>query len=150
MLLILFYYKHMIKSYNFDLNKFFRKITLQKQYMNRLTDKALWLTHIKEQNYKNVSYHLFFKNQHLIKPKDLVTYIINISFSRSNTTLHITDFSGALKFGCSAGNLSFSGKSKRAKTPVLKAIVRVLNQKLKMLQNKPVALHLKNVGSKRS
>ena len=139
----------MIKSYNFNLNKFFRKIALKKQHMKQLKNKVLWLTCIKEQSYKSVSYDLFFKNRYLIKHKSLIRYIINISFARSNTSLHITDFSGALKFGCSAGNLSFTGKSKRAKPPVLKAILRILNQKLKILQNKPVALHLKNVGFKR-
>jgi ribosomal protein S11 len=139
----------MIKSYNFNLNKFFRKISLKKQYTQRLAHKALWLANITEQSYKRVNYGLLLKNRHLIKHKSLIRYIINISFARSNTSLHITDFSGALKFGCSAGNLSFTGKNKRAKTPVLKAIIRILNQKLKMLKKKPVALHLKNVGSKR-
>jgi ribosomal protein S11 len=140
----------MVKSYSFNLNKFFRKIALKKQYMKRLANETMWLTGIKEQSYKNVNFDLLLRNQLLIKHKSLIRYIINISFSRSNTALHITDFSGALKFGCSAGNLSFSGKNKRSKTPVLKAILRVLIQKLKMLQNKSVALHLKNVGSKRS
>lgn len=139
----------MIQSYNFNLNKFFRKLSLKKQYTQRLANKALWLAHIKEQNYKRVNYVLLLQNQHSIKHKSIIKYIINISFARSNTSLHITDFSGALKFSCSAGNLSFTGKNKRAKTPVLKAIIRILNQKLKMLKKMPVALHLKNVGSKR-
>jgi ribosomal protein S11 len=139
----------MIKSYNLNLNKFFRKIMLKKQYIKQLMDKTLLLAHIKEQNYKNVHYDLFLKNQNSIKPNGLIIYIINISFSRSNASLHITDFTGALKFNCSAGNLSFRGKNKKARVPVLKAITRVLNKKLKMLQNKPIALHLKNVGFKR-
>lgn len=139
----------MIKSYNFNLNRFFRQISLKKQYTQRLANKALWLANIKEQSYKRVNYDLSLQNRHLIKRKDLIKYIINISFARSNTSLHITDFSGALKFGCSAGNLSFTGKNKRAKNPVLKAIVRILNQKLKILKKNPVALHLKNVGSKK-
>lgn len=118
--------------------------------MKLLASETIWLMRIKEQSYKNVNYDLFLRNRSLIKHKSLIRYIINISFSRANTALHITDFSGALKFGCSAGSLSFSGKSKRSKTPVLKAIIRVLMKKLKILRNKPVALHLKNVGSKRS
>lgn len=139
----------MIKSYNYNLNKFFRKISLKKQYAQRIANKVLLLANIKEQGYKRVSYDLLLKNQHVTKRKNLIRYIINISFARSNTSLHITDFSGVLKFGCSAGNLSFTGKNKRAKTPVLKAIVRVLNQKLSILKKYPIALHLKNVGSKK-
>lgn len=118
--------------------------------MKQLKNKVLRLIHIKEQNYKSINYNFFLSHPDLTKHKDFIKYIINISSSRSNTSLHITDFSGILKFGCSAGNLSFSGKNKRAKTPVLKAILRVLNQKLKILQNKPVALHLNNAGFKRS
>ena len=140
----------MLKCYNFNLNKFFKKISVKKQYMKRLANKALLLTDVQEQSYKTVNYGLFLKNRYLIKINNsLVRYIINISFARSNTALHITDFSGALKFSCSAGNLSFTGKKKRAKNPLLKAIVRILKQKLNILKKKPVALHLKNVGSKR-
>jgi hypothetical protein len=139
----------MIKSYNFNLNRFFRKVSLKKQYTQRLAKKALLLANIKEQSYKCVNYDLLFQNRHLVKRKNLIKYIINISFARSNTSLHITDFSGALKFGCSAGSLSFTGKNKRAKTPVLKAILRILIQKLKTLKTKPVALHLTNVGPKK-
>ena len=140
----------MIKGYNFNLNKFFRKISLKKQHVKQLKNKVLRLICIKEQNYKSINSNFFLSNSDLIKHKDFIKYIISISSSRSNTSLHITDFSGILKFSCSAGNLSFSGKNKRAKTPVFKAILRVLNQKLKVLQNKPVALHLNNVGFKRS
>lgn len=117
--------------------------------MQRLANKTSQLADIKEQNYKRVSYDLLLKNRQWIKRKNVIRYILNISFARSNTLLHITDFSGALKFSCSAGNLSFTGKNKRAKTPVLKAFIRILNQKLKILRKKPVALHLKNVGSKK-
>jgi ribosomal protein S11 len=139
----------MKQSCDFNLNKFFRKIKLKKQYVNQLTNGILRLADTKKQSYKSVSYGLFLNNPKLIKHKNLVTYIITISFSKSNASLHITDFSGTLKFSCSAGNLSFIGKQKKARTPVLKAILRVLNQKLKALQKKPVALHLKNVGFKK-
>lgn len=139
----------MIKSYNFNLNKFLKNITLKKQYMKKLIDKTVWLTHVKEHNYKHTSYNLFLSNPSFKEENSLITYIIYISFSHSNTSLHITDFSGALKFSCLAGNLSFKGKNKKARNPVLKAIIKVIRKKFKMLQRKPVALHLKNVGRKK-
>jgi ribosomal protein S11 len=107
------------------------------------------LTRLKEHNYKHTSYNLFLSNLALKKENNLITYIIYIKFSRSNTSLHITDFSGTLKFSCLAGNLSFKGRDKKARNPVLKAVIKVIRKKFKMLQHKPVALHLKNVGRKK-
>lgn len=147
-LLILFNYEYMIQSSSFyiNLNEFFNKIFLRKQYIKKLTQKTLLLKSIREQNYKKLRCSLFVKNKRQVKHKNLVTYIIEISFSRSNTLLHVTDFSGALKFCCSAGNLSFSGKNKTTRVSVFKAMARILSKNLNILQNKPVALHLKNVG----
>jgi ribosomal protein S11 len=138
----------MIQNYNFNfnLNKFFKKLFLKKRYIKKLTKKTLLLKRIKEQNYKKLSDDLFLKNKQLVKHKSLISYIITISFSRSNTTIHVMDFSGVLRFYCSAGNLFFSGKNKTARVSILKAMTRILSQKLKILQNKPIALHLKNVG----
>ena len=137
----------MIKNYNsnFNFNKFLKKIVLKKQYIKKLTDKTCLLEDIKEQNYKSLNYSLFFNKKYFIEHNNLVVYIIDISFSRSNTLLHVTDSSGTLKFFCSAGDLSYTGKSKKARVSVLKAMVRILVRKLTFLQNKPIALHLKNV-----
>lgn len=141
----------MIKGYNFNsnLNKFFSQIILKKQYIKKLAHIIIELKHVKEQNYKNLGDYLFVENKYLTKPNNLIRYIINISFSRSNTLLHITDFSGLLKFCCSAGNLFYSGKNKTARVSIFKSMLRIINQKLKILQNKPIALHLKNVGFKK-
>ena len=138
----------MVKNYNsnFNLNKFLKKIVLKKQYIKKLKNKTCLLEIIKEQNYKNLNSSLFFKNEDFIKYDNLLVYIIDISFSRSNTLLHVMNYSGILKFFCSAGDLTFSGKSKRSRVSVLKAMIRILIRKLKFLQNKPIALHLKNVG----
>lgn len=138
----------MVKSYNsnFNLNKFLKKIVLKKQYIKKLKNKTCLLENIKEQNYKSLNYSLFFKNKDFMKYDSLVVYIVDISFSRSNTLLHVMDSSGILKFFCSAGDLSYTGKSKKARVSVLKAMIRILVRKLKFLQNKPIALHLKNVG----
>jgi ribosomal protein S11 len=76
----------------------------------------------------------------------LVMYIIDITFSRSNTFLNVMDPSGNLKFFCSAGCLQHKGKNKKFRFNVFKSIYHVLTTKLRFLKGKPIALHLKNVG----
>ena len=138
----------MVKNYNinFDLNKFFKKIVIKKQYIKMLKNKIRLLNSIKEQNYKNLNSNTFLKNKNFIKCDNLVMYIIDICFFRTNTLLHIMDSSGALKFFCSAGDFFSTRRSKKARVLVLKSIFRTIVPKLKFLKNKPIVLHLKNVG----
>ena len=137
----------MIKNYNIDfgLNKFFQRIVFKKQYVKMLKNKVYLLHNIKEQNYKSLNSNLSLKNKNVIEFNNLITYIIYISFSRSNTLLHVMNSSGILKFFCSAGNLSYKGNSKKARALVLKSMINLLVRKLKFLRYKPIALHLKNV-----
>ena len=88
-----------------------------------------------------------YKKNFSSKHDHLIMYIIDISFSKSNTFLHVLDFAGNLKFFCSAGSFNYSGKSKKSRLNVLKEFYRILLLKLKFLKGKPMALHLKNVGS---
>lgn len=126
----------MIKIYNinFGLNKFFQKIRLKKQYIKILKNKFDSFSIIKKQEY-----------QHFIKKNNWIIYTIDISFSRVNTLLNVTDFSGKLKFFCSAGNLSYKGNSKKARTLVVKSMINFLIKKFVVLKSKPIALNLKNV-----
>ena len=107
----------MLKNFNnyFDLNKFFRNIRLKKQYIKKLKNKVFLLNKVKEKNYKTLNFVMFKKTQNLVKEDYLVVYIIDISFSKTNTLLHVMDFSGNLKFFCSAGSLNYKGKSKKAR-----------------------------------
>ena len=97
-------------------------------------------------NYKFLNTAIAKKKNSFNKYDPLIMYIIDFSFSRSNTFLHVLDFAGNLKFFCSAGSFNYSGKSKRARWIVFKNFSRSL-LKLKFLKNRPVALHFKNVGS---
>ena len=106
-----------------NLNKFFQKITLKKQYVNRLKNKTYFLNTLKDQNSRNT--HGTFKNYNSITYNNLVTYIIDISFSRSNSLLHVMDSSGKLKFFCSAGDLAYTGKSKKTRFWVLKSMIKI-------------------------
>ena len=78
----------------------------------------------------------------------IVGYVISFSFSVSNTFFYVTDATGNLKFRYSAGLFDFKGRQKKRRIHVLKRFLREL-QKLKRttLKNKPIALHLNNVGS---
>jgi ribosomal protein S11 len=135
---------------NFDLNKFLRNIKLKKQYVQNLKNKSLLLSKIRETNYKSLDSVLFSSKKYSITSDNLVTYIIDINFSRSNTFLHVMDFSGKLKFFYSSGSFNYSGKSKKARYSVFRDLYRVLVSKLKFLKGKPIALHLKNVGYNKS
>ena len=137
------------KNYSvyYDLNKFFINIKLKKQYIKKLKTKVSLFNKIKEKNYQTLKILMFDKNQYSMKENLLIVYIIDISFSKTNTLLHIMDFSGNLKFFCSAGLFNYKGKSKKARFIVFKKFYRILVTKLKFLRNKPLALHLKNIGS---
>ena len=127
------------------LNNFFKTIKSKKQYLEKLKNKIQLLKYIKDNNYKNLNNKVYFqsyKNNYNL----LIMYIVSIIFSRTNILLHVMDFSGKLKFFYSSGSFKFSGKSKKAKSLVLKKIYRVLLNKLTFLKYKPISLHLENVG----
>ncbi len=137
-----------IKTQN-NLNKFFKSITLKKQYTQNLKSKVnLIQTNLRVKNYKklvclNNSFHCS-----KLKEDFLITYIIDITFSKMNTLMHVMDFKGNLKFYCSAGSLQYKGKKKKiSRYSVFKYMYKVLVYKLKFLKGQPLALHLKNVGS---
>jgi ribosomal protein S11 len=118
----------------FELNEFFQNIKLKKQYINKLKVEVTNLNLIKDTNLNNNT------------ENNLVKYIVDITFSRTNTLLHVMDFSGNLKFYSSAGKLGYKGKSKKVRKLILRAIYKSLVLKLDYLLNQPIALHLKNVS----
>jgi ribosomal protein S11 len=137
----------MKKDYNFNINKFLDGVKLKKQYVEKLKDKISVLNDVTKKNYKDLSPVINSTNSQLSKNDYLIMYIINISFSETNTLLHVTDFAGNLEFFCSAGSLSYKGKQKKSRFLVFRDLFRILVSKLTFLKGKPVALHLKNVGS---
>ena len=133
-------------SLNNLLNKFFHKITLKKQYTQKLKNKIHFFISCKKWNYKNLNLNLFAK-KYIFLPSILITYIVYISFTRRNTWLHVTNFSGMSKFFYSAGTVFFNKNRKRIRIPIIRSIMYFLLQKLKFLFHKPMVLHLKNVKS---
>ena len=132
---------------NSNLNWFLRDVKLKKNYIEKLQGKLFDL-HVAytNKNYKS-SFFILPKYESLSHEDSLVVYIINVTFSRTNTLLHVMDFAGKLKFFSSAGLVKYSGKSKKSRFSVLRDLYRSLFAKLKGLGSKPVALHLMNVGS---
>ncbi len=98
-------------------------------------------------------YFLLFKQRRLVESEKriksgfLIQYIMHFSFSATNTLLHITDALGNLKFQHSAGSVNFKGKQKKIRIMVLNRFFHTLRRlKISFLKNKPIALHLSNVG----
>lgn len=126
------------------LNIFFQNILLKKQYILKLKNKVNYLNNIK--NSSDIWYN---QNQKSAKEHYLVKYIIDITFSKTNTLLHVTDFSGNLKFFCSAGSFNYNGRIKKSRRSILKDFYKTLVLKLQFLKSQPIALHLKNVRSEK-
>merc|ERR1711933_202093 len=142
-------YCHMVSKFKFKVfyvNNFLKAIKLKKQYLKELKNKLLLLKFNKENSPKRLRFNANFK-----VPKDnensfVIMYIVSIVFSKTNTLLHVMDYSGRLKFFYSAGSFNYAGKIKKARSVVFKKFYRVLVSKLKFLKNKPISLHLTNVG----
>ena len=138
-----------MKNYNtmINLNKFLSDIKIKKKYIKKLNSIDSLLNNVKEKDYKKLNYNLSTKSDTITNQKDsFIMYIIDISFSKTNTLLHVMDFAGNLKFSYSAGLFKYKGKNKKLRFLVLRDFYHVLVTKLKFLKFKPIALHLKNVG----
>lgn len=130
------------------LTNFFQYIKLKKNYTNTLNNQVSLLNNVKEDNLKKINIKLIKKNM-LINNENKINYIISIHYLRTNTFMHVTDFAGNIKFFYSAGQFSFKGKRKVSRFNVFKSFLQILVVKLNFLKNRPVALHLINVGSNR-
>jgi ribosomal protein S11 len=120
----------------------------EKLYINNLQNQVTYLKKLKENDYKSLSVKKFFlENTKEINSQDfMIMYIINISFSKANTTIHISDIQGNLKLFYSAGSVDLSGKQKRKRRVAISKLISLMLKKATFLSNKPIALHLVNVN----
>lgn len=131
---------------NLKLNKLLINIKLKKKYINCLENKITKLNKVKSNSFKSLIFNSKKANSAKFASKHfIVKYIISIAFTKSNTLLHVTDFSGNLKFFLSEGRLHSQEKVNR--NQILRSFFRILNFKGRFLKNQPVALHLKNVDT---
>lgn len=131
---------------NLDLNRFFQKIFFKKQYIRQLKNKITLLNNIKKNKYKVLNSELFkTSNNFSVKKVSEVSYIIDFSFSKTNTTMHIMDCSGKTKFFYSAGLFDFKGNQKTFQSDaILKKFYKILVSDLLFLKSSKIAIHFKN------
>ena len=120
----------------------------EKFYAKTLLNQVTYLKKLKANDYKNLSVKKFvIYNNKEINPQDfMIMYIINISFLKANTTIHVSDIQGNLKFFYSAGSVDLSGKQKRKRRIAISKLISLLLKKATFLGQKPIALHLNNVN----
>lgn len=143
--------KNNIAKKNILLSNFsLKKKSLYSKKTNNLIIKLKNLLNEKQQYKKNLnSLSKTYQNLHSLKKVgSVVVFTIYFSFSPVNTFLYITDALGNLKFRYSAGLLEFKGKQKKSRLQVLnRFFIELKKLKITVLKNKPIALHLNNVGS---
>ena len=83
--------------------------------------------------------------QYKIKNQNIVSYIINVVLSPTNTVVNITDINGNVLISISAGLANLTKFQKKSQPTALITIFKLLMLKSKFLENKAVALHFKNV-----
>lgn len=111
-----------------------------------------FLVKIKQKKYTklilNKKIHLFKKTILLNNNNNLnyyfVKFIINLTFKKSNTFIHIMDCLGYEKYFYSIKNLSKKLKSFKFNNQ-LEKFYKILIGKFKFLKNNPIAIHLNNI-----
>ena len=92
-------------STQFNLNRFFKEIHVKKQYFKKMQNKVRLLNELKESDYKKVGSKLL-RTPIKTTNNTFVMYIIDISFSKKNTLLHVSDSSGNIKFFIQQGRFN--------------------------------------------
>ena len=119
----------------------------EKNYIKNLLNQIKLLKKLKEKNYKNLSKRKANLHVNSANQQDLlVMYIVNISFSKANTTIHVSDIKGNMKLFYSSGSVGLVGKQKKNRRIAVSKLISLLLKKATFLKNKPVALHLNNVN----
>jgi ribosomal protein S11 len=103
-----------------------------------------WITNlyhlrIKTNYFISHVYFSFFNNQKLL------SHVINISLSLTNTVVNINSVKGNPKFFYSAGMFNLQKKQKTRQPKAIITILRALLLKSKILKTKPAAVHFNNL-----
>jgi ribosomal protein S11 len=129
-------------------NKLKLKVSLlneERLYVKNLKTRIDLLKKIKENNYKDIR-----ADKHQLKSENnqnlVIVYVINISFLKANTTIHVSDVKGNMKLFYSAGSVDLAGKQKRKRRVAVSKLISLLLKRATFLNKKPIALHLNNVN----
>ena len=93
---------------------------------------------------KNVKLNI---NQFKKDDVTLVFFILNISFLKTNTYIHLSNTKGETLLFFSAGQVNLTGKQKKNRRFAINKLLSLLNRKAVFIEKKPIAVHLKNVKS---
>lgn len=120
----------------------------EKFYVKNLLNQVTYLKKLKANDYKSLGIEKFGTyNSKNTSPQDfMVMYIINISFLKANTTIHVSDIQGNLKLFYSSGSVALTGKQKRKRRIAISKLISLVLKKATFLGRKPIAVHLNNVN----
>jgi small subunit ribosomal protein S11 len=94
----------------------------------------------KKKNYFTSSLFTFFFNN-----QKLISYVININLSLTNTFINVNNIKGNPKTFFSAGMFNFQKTQKTKQPKAILTILKTLLLKFKMYKIKPVAVHFNNL-----
>ena len=86
-----------------------------------------------------------FSNNSLKINQNLISYVVNVVLSPTNTYVNVTDLNGNVLISVSAGSLNLTKFQKKTQPIALLSVFKVLLYKAGYLKSFPVALHFKNV-----
>ena len=115
-------------------------------YVKNLLDQVNSLKNQKEVNYKDVGLTELYQKDKTTSQDLMIMYIINISFLKANTTIHVSDIKGNVKLFYSAGSVGLTGKQKKKRRLAVSKLIALIMKKATFLGQKPIALHLNNVN----
>lgn len=108
-----------------------------------------WILLLIFMNLYNIKIRINFLISHLyvsfFNSKKLVSYIININLSSTNSIVNINNIKGNPKFFYSAGMFGLQKKQKVRQPKAIILILRSLLLKSKILKIKPAAIHFNNL-----
>jgi ribosomal protein S11 len=120
----------------------------EKFYVKNLLNQVTYLKKLKANDFKNLGTKKFgISNNREINLQDfMIMYVINVSFLKANTAIHVSDVQGNLKLFYSAGSVDLTGKQKKKRRIAVSKLISLLLKKASFLSRKPIALHLNNVN----
>ncbi|KAK1732064.1 ribosomal protein S11 (mitochondrion) [Skeletonema marinoi] len=133
------YFKHLFSK--IKILKFIKKETFSFYLSWLILFTFTKLYHIKTKINYFTAYILFSFFTH----QKLISYVINVNLSLTNTLINVNDIKGNPKFFYSAGMFNLQ-KTQKVRQP--KAIITILKSllvKIKVFRTKPVALHFNNL-----
>jgi len=92
-----------------------------------------------------MNYFMSYMSLSFFNHQKLISYVININLSSTNTLINLNDIKGNPKFFYSAGMFSLQKRQKTRQPKAIITILRALLSKSKSFKIKPAAVHFNNL-----